>query len=314
MSAPTLEYHLTDVFALERLTGNPLAVFLNPGALPAAAMQAIAKEIGYSETVFVTEPGPLEVTPSGETPPYRVRIFTPTSEIPFAGHPLLGTAEVIRRVWLKGSAERVSLQTGAGDVPVDFVAEDGLAWMTHPQPRFLGSRPAADFAAVLGLAPDDFDAEFPALEITTGFPTWVVPLTTPEALRRVTVDGAAFRKVCAAHADPDGSRPSPVAAQNLLAFAPGGRHPAWALEARVFAECYGIPEDPATGSAAGCLSAYLVRTRRLGSESVDLRYGQGLEMGRPSEIRLRAGMAEGRYDLSVGGRVVSVAHGRWEIG
>lgn len=313
MPSPTLEYHLSDVFALERLTGNPLAVFLNPGDLPTADMQAIAKEIGYSETTFVMEPGPLEVTPSGKPSPYRVRIFTPASEIPFAGHPVLGTAEAIRRVWLKGGAGRVVLRTGAGDVPVDFAAEEGVAWMTHPQPRFFGSRAAADFATLLGLAPEDCDAAFPALEITTGFPTWIVPLTSPEALRRVRVDGAAFRKACAAHADPE-TAGAVVAAQNLLAFAPGGSNPAWALEARVFAECYGIPEDPATGSAAGCLAAYLVKTRRLGSDRVDLRYGQGLEMGRPSEIRLRAGCADGRYALTVGGRVVSVARGRWEIG
>jgi trans-2,3-dihydro-3-hydroxyanthranilate isomerase len=320
-----LEYHLTDVFAMGRLTGNPLATFLNPGDLSTEIMQAIAKEIGYSETTFVMESGPTSSSHSGTglEPNYRIRIFTPESEIPFAGHPVLGTAEVIRRVWLQPTTETVNLATGAGVIPVAFDAESGIAWMTQPQPQFLRQRAAVDFAKVLGLQPADFMSGSPSMEITTGFPTWIIPLVSQDSMRRIQIDSKTFRSQFAAYTaaeassqNPPSSRSGadPIPAQNVLVFALGGRRSEWALEARVFAECYGIPEDPATGSAAGCLAAYLAATKFLGSDSVNVVYGQGLEMGRPSQLHLQVAPQPQGWQLRVGGSVISVAEGRWNIG
>ncbi len=284
--------HLVDVFARQRYAGNQLAVVCDAGGLDATEMQAIAAEMGFSETTFVT--GPPE---DGAWP---VRIFTPAEEVPFAGHPTLGTAAVIREHLADGRPETVVLDLPVGDVPVETVADgDGESlWMTQQPPAFGDRLAHEDLAAVLGLPTDALDTDWPVQVVSTGLPTIVVPLADREALTSVDLDRAAYDRVT-------GERE----AKNVLAFCPDPRDDANDVADRVFAPFYDVPEDPATGSSNGCLAAYLARHEFFGGDTVDVRVEQGFEMGRPSLLELSADASGDPVDVRVGGRVVPVARG-----
>jgi trans-2,3-dihydro-3-hydroxyanthranilate isomerase len=285
MTPPDL--HLVDVFATERYTGNQLAVVESDGRLGDDAMQAFAAEIGFSETTYV----------ESREPPYRVRIFTPEAEIPFAGHPTLGTAHVLRESVADGQPDEVVLDLNVGEVPVE-AREGNRLWMTQQPPDF-GDRLAADrLAAVLGLDADAVDDDWPVQVVSTGLPTIVVPLSDRDALAGIDLDRAAYDSVT-------GDRE----AKNVLAFCPDPREAANDLAVRVFAPFYGVPEDPATGSSNGCLAAYLARHAYFGSGTVDVRVEQGYEMGRPSILGLAATDRGDDVEVEVGGGVVPVARG-----
>jgi len=285
---------IVDVFAESRWAGNQLAVVLGAGGLETEEMQAIAREFNFSETTFVlaAEPGVRG---------WPVRIFTPQHELPFAGHPTLGTAWVIRSELLGGGADRIDLDLPVGTIPVTPAAEIGaeVLWMRQVPPRF-GARVAPEaIAAALGLAPEDVDAELPVEEVSTGIGFLITPLTSLSALRRAKPDTAA----CAALLEGG-------MAEDVLILAREGRDPSHRLSVRVFAASHGVPEDPATGSANGCLAGWLSRHRALGDARVDVTVGQGHEIGRPSLLRLRAWPEGETIAVEVGGRVVPVAAGR----
>ncbi|WP_226011544.1 PhzF family phenazine biosynthesis protein [Halomicrobium salinisoli] len=304
--------HLVDVFARERYAGNQLAVVTDAGDMDDEEMQAVAAEIGFSETTFVTG-DPTD----GAWP---VRIFTPEAEVPFAGHPTLGTAHVVREAERSEASERASgserserrasrkhlaedrpdevvLNLEVGEVPVEVRERDGTEtlWMTQQPPEFRERLDHDDLADVLGLAPDDLDRDWPVQVVSTGLPTVVVPLVDREALERIDVDRSAYDEVT-------GDRE----AKNVLAFCRDPRDDANDLADRVFAPFYGVPEDPATGSSNGCLAAYLARHGEDGV--VDVRVEQGYEMGRPSLLHLRAEAGD-PVRVEVGGSVVDVARG-----
>jgi trans-2,3-dihydro-3-hydroxyanthranilate isomerase len=288
MTTPDL--HLVDVFARERYAGNQLAVVESGGRVSDAEMQSFAAEIGFSETTYV----------ESRTPPYRVRIFTPEAEIPFAGHPTLGTAHVLRESVAEGRPDEVVLDLDVGEVPVEVRDVDGVEtlWMTQQPPDF-GDRLAPDrLAAVLGLPAGAVDDRFPVQVVSTGLPTVVVPLVDRDALTGIDLDRAAYDAVT-------GDRE----AKNVLAFCSDPREEANDLAVRVFAPFYGVPEDPATGSSNGCLAAYLARQAYFGSGTVDARVEQGYEMGRPSTLGLRATDRGDDVRVEVGGRVRPVARG-----
>ena len=285
---------IVDVFAESRWAGNQLAVVLDAGDLDSAEMQAIAREFNFSETAFVlaSEPGPRG---------WPVRIFTPQHELPFAGHPTLGTAWVIRSVLLGGRAERIELDLPVGTIPV-VATVDGDAevlWMRQIPPRFGARVPPAAVAAALGLEPEDIDENLPAEEVSTGIGFLITPLTSLDALRRARVDAAA----CAALLRGDMT-------EDVMIVAREGRDPSHQISVRVFAASHGVAEDPATGSANGCLAGWLSHHRVLGDERVDVRVGQGHEIGRPSLLRLRAWPDGDAIAVEVGGRVIPVAEGR----
>ena len=287
-------FHIVDVFAQERYAGNQLGVVTDAGHLATDEMQAIANELNYSETAFVTG-GPAD----GAWP---VRIFTPTSEVPFAGHPTLGTAAVIRAHLAEGTPDTVVLALEVGEVPVALGGETGgraVLWMTQREPTFGETLDPGALAEVLGLSADHLDADLPVQVVSTGLSTIVVPLATRAALTAIDLDRAAYDRVT-------GDRE----AKNVLAFCRDPREAENDLAVRVFAPFYGVPEDPATGSSNGCLAAYLASERALGSERVDVRVEQGHEMGRPSLLHLRADASSGdAVDVEVGGSVVPVARG-----
>jgi trans-2,3-dihydro-3-hydroxyanthranilate isomerase len=299
--------HLVDVFARERYAGNQLAVVTGASDLDDAEMQEFAAEIDFSETTYVEADADAGPQADGTWP---VRIFTPEAEIPFAGHPTLGTAHVIRNRLADGEPDEVVLDLDVGEVPVEVrESAEGVEalWMTQRPPTFGDELAPADLAAVLGLDTAALDENYPVQVVSTGLATVVVPLADRDALERINVDRAAYDAVT-----------DERDAKNVLAFAPDPRDDANDFAVRVFAPYYGVPEDPATGSSNGCLAAYLVRHEYgghapgdHGQVTLDVRVEQGYEMDRPSLVHLRAETAEASDEITVevGGAVESVARG-----
>lgn len=295
MSGP--RFFITDVFATDRYTGNQLATVLPDGRMSDDEMQSVAAEFGFSETTFVLSGEPID---GG----YPVRIFTPKTEIGFAGHPTLGTAFVLRRHVIGTPIEQVFLNLAVGTIPVrcpNADDEDGLLWMSQNQPEFEDGIDPEDMAAVLGLDVGEIDARWPISQVTTGLPFTIVPVTSAHSLAKARINTALYEQWTKS-----------VWAKGILVFWLGGYTETQDLAARVFVPYLGVPEDPATGSANGCLAAYLLRHAVLGSDTIDVRIGQGYEIGRPSEILIRAHCQAGQYQIDVGGRVIEVASGMLE--
>ncbi|MEO0946588.1 MAG: PhzF family phenazine biosynthesis protein [Cyanobacteria bacterium J06641_5] len=291
-----IQFYIVDVFAVGRYTGNQLAVFLNAENLSATQMQLLAREMNYSETTFV-----LGSCPQANSGGWRVRIFTPAAEIPFAGHPTLGTAAAIDRfvATTPQSTLQLDLAVGAIAVRIDRAAE--TVWMRQPQPEFTAPLTAdriAQLAAVLGLEPAEIDARFPVQAVSTGLPFFIVPLKTLAALRSIRTNREAYFDFIAE-----------TTAKNILAFCPQTRQPENQLSVRVFCDYLGIPEDPATGSANGCLAAYLAKHEYFGTAAAAVRVEQGHEMQRPSLLFLEAAKTATGIAVSVGGQVVPIARG-----
>ena len=290
---PANRFHLLDVFATERYAGNQLAVVEDPASLTDDEMGALAAEFGFSETTFV----------SLDQEPYHTRIFTPKEEIPFAGHPTLGTAWIVRERVRDGNeptADRVVLDLPVGKIPVDVRTTDGTEtlWMRQKAPTFGERRSHERAAEMLGLPVDALDGDLPVQAVSTGLPTVIVPLRDRDALTEIEVDRPAYDAFVAGHD-----------AKNVLAFCFDPREPRNDIAARVFAPYYGVPEDPATGSSNGCLAGYLVRHHAAGDVSV--RVEQGYEMGRPSRLFLdaRVDADADEIGIEVGGRVLPVGSG-----
>ena len=302
-------FHIVDVFTDQKYAGNQLAVVGGAADLTADEMQAIAREMNYSETTFI-ESDDLDagVSASGGSPEqradggYDVRIFTPESEIPFAGHPTLGTAQVLREVADDG-ADEVLLNLAIGQIPVTVQrAADGteVLWMEQVDPEFGATLEDHIAAEVVSFEPEDLPGEYPAQVVSTGLPTLVVPLDSLEAVREAEIDRGAY----------DAHVVEELGITNVLVFAPGTVHDENDLHVRVFSPAHGVPEDPATGSSNGCLAAYLARHRFFGTPEIDVRVEQGYEIDRPSLLCLRAADEGESVRVEVGGCVVSVAEGR----
>jgi trans-2,3-dihydro-3-hydroxyanthranilate isomerase len=286
-------FSIVDVFAEERYAGNQLAVVRGAGDLAGETMQRIAREFNFSETTFI-------LGDRKRRGGYDVRIFTPAAELPFAGHPTLGTAFVIQQELVKEPVRRIILNLKVGPIPVTFAyrgRRPEFLWMQQIQPQFGIILEGRRVASVLGLKPDDLDLRFPIQEVSTGIPFVIVPVKTLEAVER-----SAFRADQSAGLEAKGKA--------FLLFARQSHHPGNDLHVRVFAHCYGVAEDPATGSANGCLAGYLVRHRFFGGTRIDVRVEQGHEVGRPSRLLLRAEEKPGKVDVLVGGRVILVARGK----
>ncbi len=289
-------FHIVDVFAEEKYSGNQLAVCHSGRSLADDEMQQIAKEMNYSETTFVLS---NERRENG----YDVRIFTPENEVPFAGHPSLGTAYVIQREIIQKPVKKIKLNLLAGQIPVAFKYKEDMAdrlWMKQAAPSFGDTFDAGDLSEVLSLPDHAIDSRYPVQEVTTGLPFIIVPLKTLKDVRAARVKRDEYYKLIR-----DSS------AKALFIFSPETYKDENDLNARMFAEYYGIPEDPATGSANGCLAGYLVKYRFFDSEKINIRVEQGHEIGRPSLLYLRAEEKSGKIDVHVGGRVVMVARGEF---
>jgi trans-2,3-dihydro-3-hydroxyanthranilate isomerase len=293
---PNIPFLILDVFATEKYTGNQLAVCLDAGDLTALQMQQIAREINFSETTFVTNSEPVN---GG----YNTRIFTPTTELPFAGHPTLGTAFAIQQEIIKHQVERVNLNYQVGQIPVDLNYLNGtpdILWMHQQQPKFDDPIGADSLAAVIGVNSTDIDLHYPIESVSTGLPFIIIPLKTIAAVSQAKLNLDLYYKTVAN-----------LPAQAILIFCPETIDPNRQLHVRVFTECFGIPEDPATGSANGCLAAYLTKYQYFGSPNLDITVEQGIEMGRSSLLYLRADYNPDSCPVSIGGRVINIAKGEF---
>jgi trans-2,3-dihydro-3-hydroxyanthranilate isomerase len=284
------KFYILDVFTGQKYAGNQLAVFRNTSGIQAGEMQQIAREINFSETTFILSEEP-------NNGGYDVRIFTPKEEVPFAGHPTLGTAFLIRSELLGGKAETVTLNLKVGQIPVTF-ARDGSGEMKQKEPIFGARHDRRILAEVLGLDIAEIDSHLPIQEVSTGLSFFIVPLGSLNALKKAKVDLEKYYHLIA-HTQ----------AKGILVFTREPREPGEDMAVRVFVDYFGVPEDPATGSANGCLAGYLAEHQVLGSGDVDVTVGQGHEVGRPSRIHLRAQKHAGGIEVFVGGQAVIVARG-----
>lgn len=285
-----LTYYIVDVFAERKYAGNQLAVCCGAANLARADMQNIAREFNYSETTFI-----LNNKLTGNH--FDVRIFTPKEEVPFAGHPTLGTASIIRNELLPHPLDHIVLKLQAGSIPVTF-DEEGYAWMQQLPPVFGQQHDPDVFAGILGIDVAEIDDRFPIEEVSTGLPFFIVPLRSMAALLKASV-----------HRDRYFAFIKHTLAKGILVFCPETHEPQNDLSVRVFVDYYGVPEDPATGSANGCLAGYLVKHRYFASETIQIRSEQGYTIGRPSLLRLKAARVDKHIDISVGGRCITVACG-----
>jgi trans-2,3-dihydro-3-hydroxyanthranilate isomerase len=289
-----------DVFTAQRFAGNPLAVVLEPDGLGTATMQTIAREFGHPETVFVFRPDA-----AGQRA--RIRIFTPGREIAFAGHPTVGTAVLLAH--LDGGASPRELVLGEGVGPVVCVVEPasggGAARFTVPRPpeRIAASMDAARVPAALGLAAGDIGCDGFALENwSAGNPFSFVPVRGLDAIRRAQPDLAKW--------DDAFGTEGPVGA---FLFCRETLEPAHSFHARMFAPRAGVPEDPATGSAVAAFAGILAAAGGLADGDHAFAVEQGIEMGRPSLLRLGLTLRGGALQsATVGGDAVIVTEGAIE--
>jgi trans-2,3-dihydro-3-hydroxyanthranilate isomerase len=258
-------------------------------------MQKIARETNFSETTFI-------LSDTERDGGYDVRIFTPTAEVPFAGHPTLGTASVIRSAIIQEDVKQVNLNLKLKQIPVTFGDEtdSNVLWMKQKSPEFGPTIDAAVMTDILGLDPKQIDTVFPIQEVSTGLWFVVVPLTDRNAVKQARVN-----------LDKYDSRAQQQREDGILVFCPEPYRNENDLNVRVFVPHFGIAEDPATGSGNGCLAGYLVQHRYFGGTKIDIRVEQGYEINRPSLLRLRAEQQEETIDVNVGGKVVTIAHGTW---
>jgi trans-2,3-dihydro-3-hydroxyanthranilate isomerase len=287
-----LDYFVVDVFTSEALKGNPLAVVMNTVGLTQEQMQTIAIEFNLSETTFV-ERRPIEVE---RVEGVRVRIFTTEEELPFAGHPTLGTASVLKLSapeTVNGDTVTLALKVGA--VPVCFSGEELFGEMTQRDPQFGAELDPGEVGRLTGLALEDLDAGMPPQVVSTGTAFAIVALRTSDALARVQVKQQEATEWLRERG-----------ARWFYVLGPtGGETPGWRARMQ-----FNGGEDPATGSAAGCAISHLVKRGAVASgERIHLR--QGVEMGRPSDLYLSARVESARVtDVRVAGSTVLVAKGQ----
>ncbi len=303
MAPRELRFVQVDVFTERVFGGNPLAVVFEAAGLSDMEMQAIAREMNCSETTFLLPPTRSDCAA-------RVRIFTPARELPFAGHPTIGTAWVLAtEQLLPPNTHRFNLEEGIGPVEVTLEgdpAHPSFLWMRHGEAQFgpeLTKR--AGFARALGLAESDLLAGAPICTGSTGNPFLYIPLRDRDVVDRARLDVPALLAV-------QGEGPK----VGVFVLAPDPDPKAGRVYSRMFApHTSGVPEDPATGSASGPLGAYLVeRGLVTAADTVDILSEQGTHMGRPSFIRIRVGMRAGRIsEILVGGSVVPVIEGRLRV-
>ena len=284
-----VSFRLVDAFTETPFQGNRLCVVPDtPHGFSTEQMKMLALETNFSETTFV-----IESHPDG----YRMRIFTPDAELPFAGHPTIGTAYVLAT---EGKTSTETVQTTAlGEVPVEVDLQKGFAWMTQQRPVFGPDfRDRRVVAEAVGLEPDDLHPELPMQVISTGLGPLLVPIRDEEALRRAE----RYEPACRRATDASGGE-----CLYLFSVRSDGE-----VIARMFDASFGVGEDPATGSAAGPLGVYLA-SRGLAGMPGEAVIAQGEMVGRPSFLHLDVRPAGDSWNVRVGGGVRIVGEGVFRV-
>jgi trans-2,3-dihydro-3-hydroxyanthranilate isomerase len=294
-------YYICDVFTDTRFGGNQLAVLPEAQGLSDRQMQQIAREFNFSESTFVLPPE------RGHD--RRVRIFTPTAEIPFAGHPNVGTAFTLATTGALGSIDKpltVTFEEKAGLVPITIIRRNGSIWceLSAPAPLSLGPVVARELlAAAVSLPPEDvITTTHPPQVASVGLPFVVAELRSRTALERARVNGPGLDAIKALGVIPD-----------IHLYVRSGDE--FDLRTRMFAPYDGVPEDPATGSANCALAALLTQERKESAGAFKYRIAQGVEMGRPSVLEARSEKRDGAVSGTwIGGASVLVSEGTIEVG
>jgi len=300
----SLKFYQADVFTAQPFGGNPVAVFPEAQGLTDDQLQQIAREMNLSETVFV-------FPPSDPAAVVRLRIFTPTQEIPFAGHPVVGTMHVLAQLGMIATSEpitRVVQECNIGCFPVDLLTRNGQVMrvvMTQPAPQFLervdDTEDLYKVAAALGIPKHTItDTKWSLEVVSTGLPVLIVPVRTLTAVRSINPDPSAIVDLCGR-----------FGANGIMAFSTMTVEPFSNVHARMFAPAIGIPEDPATGSASGALGAYLVQNKIVSfGPMTEIVIEQGYEVERPSRILVQVeSNGEAIETVKVGGQCVMVVEG-----
>jgi trans-2,3-dihydro-3-hydroxyanthranilate isomerase len=297
-----LPYVQTSVFVDDRQSfgGNQLATYWNVDAntsLTKEEMQGMALEMNFSESTFL-------VTPTDRDCISKVRIFTPASEIPFAGHPTLGTAFVLRYKKILNPEQKTTLlQLGVGPIRVDYLDNNNVR-MIQPQPSFESPvKDAERVAEAIGLTLNDIDPDSPIQVVSTGFPFLIAPIKTIASVKKAAPSPTLFRQNLVG-----------LSTQQVLIFSTETTHSDSHVHARVFAPEVGVVEDPATGSAVGPLGAYLEKYQVLNNHKLGepINIEQGYEMERPSRLVVRV-PNETMTEIHVSGKIRLVAEGTFYL-
>lgn len=289
-----LPFYIVDVFAEEKHAGNQLAVIMCAKDIPDDRKQKIAREMNFSETTFI-------LSDKKQNNGYNVRIFTPTQELPFAGHPTLGTAFIIQREFIKNPVKDLILNLKVGQIPVAIDYErrnPETLWMHQMPPVFGQTFERKGISEALNIDENEIDNSYPIQDVSTGIHFIIVPLKSIESLKRAKIQREKYFDLVKSKE-----------AKGILIFSPEAHKQGNDMSVRVFVDYYGIPEDPATGSGNGCLAGYLVKHRYYEKSDINIRVEQGYEIGRPSLLLLRAQDFVDKIDVYVGGKVIMVAKG-----
>lgn len=300
----TIKFYQADVFTSEPFGGNPVAVIPDADGLSDDQLQQIAREMNLSETVFV-------FPPTDKAAVVRLRIFTPTQEIPFAGHPVLGTFFILAELGIihaKDPVTRLMQECNIGLFPVELHTDGGhveRVVMTQPKPEFLGPVEETEdlykVAGALGLSKHVIaDMKWPIEVVSTGLPVMIVPVRTLTAVRSIRPDASAITDVCRR-----------FGANGIMVFTTVTVEPTATVHTRMFAPSIGILEDPATGSASGALGAYLVQNGVVDvAPTTEIITEQGYEIDRPSCIYVHVDSDDDIIQtVKVGGQCVRVIEG-----
>jgi len=287
-----MDFYIVDVFAEEKYQGNQLAVLIPARAISTEEMQQIAREINFNESTFI-------LSGKQDNGGYDVRIFTPDVEVPFAGHPTLGTAFIIQKFLENNESKQITLNLKVGQIPVIIEGEQLIMKQNPPE---LGTiiPDQKIFAEMLQISTEDMDSRFPIQIVSTGLPAVIVPLQSLEAVNR-----------CMIHHDRYQNFIDTVIKANILIFSPETKRKENDLSVRVFLDDPGFSEDPATGSANGNLAGYLIVHNFFDSKNIAYRVEQGFQMGRPSILTIQAEQHQNSIKILVGGKVFLIAKGEW---
>lgn len=286
----TIPYYIVDVFTEKKYAGNQLAVFLNAEQLTSIQMQVIAREINFAESTFIT-------ALDAENAKATIRIFTPASEMQFAGHPIIGTSWVLMNKVLEQGSRAIVLNVPKGDISV--VQKGELVWLKAAQPDFLDVFAKEDFASFSNLSITDFDERFEVQEVTTGSAFVIVPINNVEALATIKLDKDKTEQWL--------NTKCKTQHKALYFFCLEGEF----LTSRMLCIENGqLIEDAATGSASTCLQAFLLKYY---NKKIKLVNNQGASINRPSQIYFEGNLNDKLFDINIGGQSQFVAKGEWQV-
>ena len=286
----SLPFYIVDVFTDKKYAGNQLAVFLDAGNLSSEEMQKIASEINFAESTFVTK---LDK----ENNKAEIKIFTPSQEMQFAGHPIIGTSWVLINKIFDNSPENIKLNVPIG--PIAIHQSEDLIWLKAAQPKFWDIFSKEDFTLFSNLKNSDFENQFPIQEVTTGSAFVMVGLSSKRALENLVLDKDKTDKWLKNNCK--------TAHQGLYFYYLEGSK----LFSRMLCiEHNQLVEDAATGSASTCLQAYLLKNHKPELELINY---QGDYINRPSQIHFKGKLTGNDFDIKIGGKAQFIAKGEWEV-